>query len=98
ARAARARHAERDEAVGAHVLLRGSDGGEDERDLPADHVGDRLAAALVRHVLELRAGALLEELANEVRRAAGARRAIGKWLRLRLFDQLAQVPHARTGM
>jgi hypothetical protein len=45
-------------------LLRRGDGGEDERDLPADHVGNRLPAAPVGNVLELDAGALLQQLAR----------------------------------
>src|SRR5204863_1896925 len=75
-RALRARHAEAEQPVGAHVLLRSRDRGEDQRNLPADHVGDRLAAALVGNVFELRPGALPEELACEMRRAARAGGAV----------------------
>ncbi len=58
-----------------HVLLRGGDGGEDERDLAAEHVERRLSAALVGDVFERDAGAALEHLAGQMRRRAGARGA-----------------------
>jgi hypothetical protein len=47
---------------------------------PPTYVAHRLAAALVGHVREREAGALREQLAREVRRAAGARRSIRKLL------------------
>ena len=64
-----------------------------ERDLAADQIGDQLAAAAVRHVLDVEpAGLLLEQLAGEVLRRGGARRAEGELAGLALgeLDQLLQ--------
>jgi hypothetical protein len=68
-------------------LLRGGDRREDERNLPADDVYDRLAAALIRDVLQRNAGALLQKLAGKVRRPARARCAVWKRGRLRFFRE-----------
>jgi hypothetical protein len=63
-------------------LLRRGDGGEDERDLPADRVGNRLPAALVGNVLELDAGALLQQLARFHAPILPRRKTIGACPRL----------------
>src|SRR6185503_18809676 len=80
ARAPRRRHAEALQPAALHELLRRGHRGEHERDLSADHVAHRLTAALVGHVGERDAGALREELARKMRRAAGPRCSIGELL------------------
>ena len=59
-------------------------------DLAAEQVDDRLAAALVRDVVDLDVGELGEQRAGEVLRAADAGRGVGHLagLRLRERDQL----------
>src|SRR5438105_4356423 len=79
-RALRRRHSHGLELAALHELLRRCDRGEHERNLAADHVAHRLPAALVGNVRERQAGALRKQLAGEMRRAASARRSIGKIL------------------
>src|SRR3954469_6789869 len=81
-----------------HVLLRRGDRGKDKWDLAAEGIDERLAAALVWHVLEPRAPARLEELGHEMGGVAGARGAIGEGLGFRRFDELFERADTRGGM
>jgi hypothetical protein len=75
-----------------HMLHSPGNGGVHQRYVAAQHIGHRLSAPFVGHMDQLGAGALLEQLARDVRRAPGARGAIRKpaGLRLGQRDHLAQ--------
>ena len=73
-RALQARHGDALEASRLHVRHRCDGDCEHHLHLPADQVGKGGCIALVRHVRDLDAGALLQHLAREVAGVAAARR------------------------
>ena len=73
---------------------------EGDRDLSRNQRGERRAAALVRHVYEVRPGHRLEELARKMERGAVAYRSERDRTRprLRLSDQVADRFDPRAGI
>ena len=74
----------------------GGDHVEEQVHVAADQRGQRLGRALERHVQDVDAGALLEQLAGQVRRGAGAEGGEGQLARV-LLGVVDQIPGAGEG-